>query len=574
MGRRLSTLCGLVILAFVIDICALFNLQIINVEKYKVLSEKNRVKVRVLIPKRGNILDRNDLKIAYNIPVYKVSIINDDVKNIAQRMENLKTYLSSFDLNETQTLSLSQKLPPHAYITIKNNLTWNEYTVLTVNNLGQKGVLLEQDYVRKYNNRSYSHLIGYIGQTESNSILKNGKQGLEKSYNDYLQGIFGNQKIEVNSSMRLVRTLETISAIDGNNLKLTIDDKLQNFIYKTLINSEAASCVVLDINTGEILACVSVPTFEQNDLANGISSDRWKELINNKFHPLNDRALKSAYPPGSVFKIFLAYAALKSKIISAKERIFCPGHIKLGSDMFHCWNRAGHGSLSLKEAIASSCDVYFFEIAKRLGIDKLSSYANLFGFGNKVCVDIPFEGKGLMPDRAWKASKYNKKWYTYETLLTGIGQGNVLATTVQLAVATARLWKGNFDLKARIIFSDEISDYETNNDPIVQIIRDSMFAVCNEYYGTAISSCSTAYGIAGKTGSSQVRRLKIGEHGISQNTLKWKDRDHGLFVGVAPYKNPKYVISVILEHGGGGGKAAVVARKILDKIISEGKTLK
>lgn len=569
MDRRILTLCILAGVAFGVDILALFNLQVLEADKYKVLSDRNRIKVKILCPKRGEIFDRYGEKIAYNVPNYRVNVSNSEPKKIPDILNSLKEYISELDFSENEILTASKKLPPHAYITVKNFLTWNEYATLAVNNLKLNDVLVEQDFIRKYADKAYAHVVGYIGQDENNSLLKYGKSGLEKNYNDLLLGEFGHQKIEVNSSMKLIRILDTVKPINGTNLRLTIDDKLQKFVFKTLSKYEAASCVVLDVNTGEILACVSCPAFDQDVLSNKISNEGWKKILEDKYHPLNDRVFKSGYPPGSTFKIFMAYAALKSGAISKNEKIFCSGHMKLGTDTFHCWNRGGHGNVNLKQAIAQSCDVYFFEIAKRMGIDNMSKYAKEFGFGEKVCPDVQFERSGLMPSREWKLSHSNKMWKAYETLITGIGQGSVLATAIQMAVATARLCSENTNLIAKIILydKDEKNLAKFNKDEVAETIKNAMYSVCNEYSGTAYSTCKTEYRIAGKTGSAQVRRIRSGEHGMSQSNLEWKDRDHGWFVGFAPYNAPKYAVSVIIEHGGGGSVAAGVARKIFDKLI-------
>lgn len=572
MNKRILTLGVLAGIAFGVDILALFNLQVLDADKYKVLSDRNRIKVKILCPKRGEIFDRNGEKIAYNIPNYRVSISNSEPKKITCILDSLKEYVSELDLTENEVISASKKLPPHAYIPVKNFLTWKEYATLAVNNLKLNYVLVEQDFIRKYTDKAYAHVVGYIGQAENNNILKHGKSGIEKNYNDILLGEFGHQKIEVNSSMKLIRILDTVKPINGTDLHLTIDDKLQKFVFKTISEYEAASCVVLDVNSGEILACVSCPAFDQEVLSNKISDEGWKKILEDKYHPLNDRVFKSGYPPGSTFKIFMAYAALKSGVISKNEKIFCPGHMKLGTDTFHCWNRGGHGHVNLKQAITQSCDVYFFEIAKRMGIDNISRYANEFGFGKEVCPDVQFERTGLMPSREWKLLHSNKSWKTYETLITGIGQGCVLATAIQMAVATARLCTGNTNLIAKLILESKEAkkNANINKDGVAEIVKNAMYAVCNEYSGTAYNTCKTKYGIAGKTGSAQVRRIKKGEHGMSQFNLEWKDRDHGLFLGFAPFNSPKYAISVIIEHGGGGGVAAGVARKIFDKLILNG----
>ncbi len=564
--KRVLSICAFILLAFSVDIFAIFKLQFFDGVKYRLLSEKNRTRIRTLYPKRGQIIDRNGINIAYNVPVYKVGILNTNKREILKSADDILQLIGKIDIPVDEILLRSKQLPHHAYIYVKENLTWEEYATLSINNFKLKNIILDHGYIRKYNDDAYAHLIGYTGRS-ADTVSKEGMIGLEKYYDKMLSGILGNQKLEVNSSGYMVKTLDVVPPIDGENIQLTIDDKLQKFVFKVLSEHATASCVVIDVNTGEILACVSVPVYNQNSLANGISSNEWKSIMNDKSFPMNDRALKSAYPPGSVFKPFIGYAALNEGVIGAEEKIYCPGHIKIGSDTFHCWNRYGHGYMNFKTAMACSCDVYFFEISKRLGIDNIGKYANMFGFGETVCDFAVRENAGLIPNKSWKLNKYKKDWKQYDTILTGIGQGSVLVTAVQLAVATARLCTNNFKLKARIFLDDQYVHSKHDYNRIANLVKNSMFSVCNNFYGTAFSYCYTNYGIAGKTGSAQVRKIRHGEHGINQQNLKRTDRDHGLFIGFAPYKKPKYAIAVIVEHGGGGTVAAKIAKKIFDQLM-------
>lgn len=565
--RRILSICLFIFTAFSVDILSIFNLQFLDGAKYKLLSEKNRTRIKTLYPKRGKIIDRNGIEIAYNVPVYRIGILNTNKREILGTVDDILKLVEKIDISIEELMLRSKRLPHHAYLYVKDNLTWDEYATLSINNFKLKNVILEQGFTRRYNDEAYSHLVGYIGKSNNLSELKDGKTGLEKFYNDSLSGILGNKKIEVNSAGHLVKTLDVVTPINGENLQITIDDKLQKFVFKTLSKHSTASCVVLDIHTGEILACVSVPSYDQYLLSNGMSNDEWKNISDNTLFPLNDRVFKSAYPPGSAFKPFIGYAALSENVITPGEKIYCPGYVKIGNDKFHCWNRYGHGYVNFKTAMACSCDVYFFEISKRLGIENIVKYANMFGFGEKVCDFLVSENHGLIPNRKWKLNRYKTEWKQYDTILTGIGQGSVLATVMQLAVATARLCTSNFDLKAKI-FIDELNVSEnTNQDKIANIVKDSMFAVCNNFLGTAFSHCYTDYVIAGKTGSAQVRKIRSGEHGINQQNFKREDRDHGLFIGFAPYKKPKYVVAIIVEHGGGGTVAAKIATLIFEELI-------
>ncbi len=569
--HRLFIIAVAICALFVVDLLYLFKLQIIDSKKYYVLSEKNRIRTYPIFPTRGEIYDRNNIKIAINVPTYRLMIANSkrkDVLNIVKKLRNI----ININLTDKEIINKIRNMPHRSCICVKDLLTWEEYAKLTLHMSDIGNIILDRVYTRQYiEPLATGHILGYVGANSTNDAYIEGKSGVEYSQNDTLFGAFGNQKIEVNSRMKFVRVLDHVQPINGEQLKVTIDVKLQKFIYNLLSEHNAGSCIIIDLEKGHILGAVSIPGIDINAMNNKIMYDDWNKIINDKYLPMNNRIFRIVYAPGSVFKVFLAYAAIASGKISPTEKIRCSGCTVLGKDKFHCWNRNGHGAVNMYQAIARSCDVYFHEIARRLGINNIYEFSNMFGFGTCVCSDIHNESKGLVPNKTWKMKRYNEIWKEYDTLLVGTGQGSILANIAQVATGIARIATGNSEFTPTLLFEKNGNTNKSNLDEnALNIVKHSMFDVCNTSYGTARKSCKTSYGIAGKTGSTQVRRLKKGEHGISQDLLRWEERDHALFAGFAPYKKPKYVVAVIIEHGGsGGGVAAPIARKIFDWLIYE-----
>lgn len=566
---RVFIIIASIIAFFLIDLYALFNLQVIDSSKYFVMSEKNRIRTYPLFPIRGEIVDRNGKKIATNTPVYRLMIANARKSKILPIIGNLRQIID-IDMSDEMISERLQSISRNSCLTVKDMLTWEEYAKLILHSVNSSNIILDQVYTRQYAEPlAIGHIVGYIGTNTKNDAHIEGKSGLEYSQNDSLFGIFGNRKIEVDAQMRFVRELDFVKPINGEDLKLSIDLDLQTYIYKILSEHHSAACMVIDLKNAHILSAVSVPGIDANIMSKRISQVDWDKMVNDKYLPMNNRIFRSLYSPGSVFKVFLAYAALETGVISPNERINCTGCTILGTDKFHCWNRSGHGSVDMYQAIACSCDVYFHEVAKRLGIDNIAKYSRMFGFGEHVCLDVANESTGLVPDKQWKKRRYNSEWKEYETILVGTGQGYILSNIAQVTTALARLTTGNINLSPTFLF-DKNGNAEVKklNDKHLQIVKKAMFDVCNSKRGTAKNSCKVDYGIAGKTGSTQVRRLRAGEHGISQKLLKWEDRDHALFGGFAPYKNPRYVVAVVVEHGGGGAAvAAPIVRKIFDWLM-------
>lgn len=570
--HRLFIIASIMCVLFFVDVFSLFKLQIIDANKYFVLSEKNRIRTRPIFPMRGEIYDRNDTKIAINAPIYRLMIINSRKKDLIASINKLRDIIE-IKLTNDEILFKSSTMSLNSCICLKDALTWNEYVKLTLHMSDFNNVIMDCVYTRKYvEPLAIGHILGYVGANQNNEACIEGKSGIEFSQNEILFGVFGNKKVEVDAKMRFVRTLDYIAPIDGESIKLSIDIRLQKHIYSILSEYNAASCIVLDLKNGHILGAVSVPGIDTNMMSCKISYNEWEKILNDKYLPMNNRVVRTLYSPGSVFKVFLAYSAIATGKISPNEKIICNGYTSLGKDKFRCWNHRGHGPVNLYQAIACSCDVYFHEVARRMGIDDIGEAAHMFGFGQCVCPDVSNELKGLVPDKKWKQKRFHTGWKEYDTILIGTGQGYLLSNIMQVATGIARIATGNSAFTPTLLFdkNGNIFDKPDLNKDALDIVRQAMYQVCNSRIGTAYRSCNATYGIAGKTGSTQVRRMRSGEHGKSQDLLKWEERDHALFAGFAPFKEPKYVVAVIIEHGGGGGHvAAPVARKIFDWLMNE-----
>lgn len=570
--RRLLVLISIICVLFLVDIISLFKLQILDNEKYFVLSEKNRIRTRPIFPIRGEIYDRNDIKIAINAPIYRLMLINSKKENDILKTVNTLRNIVDIKQTDAEIIAKSKLMAVNSCICLKDTLTWDDYVKLTLHILDLNNIVMDCVYTRAYvDPLAIGHILGYVGANQNNEAYIEGKSGIEYSQNNTLFGAFGNKKVEVNSKMQFVRTLDYVKPIDGESIKLTIDIKLQKYIYNLLSAHNAASCVVINLENGHVLGAVSVPGIDTNMMSRKISYNEWDKILNNKYLPMNNRIFRTLYSPGSVFKVFLAYSALVAGKITPQEKIKCNGFTALGKDKFRCWKHSGHGAVNLYQAIACSCDVYFHEVAKRMGIEAIGNSANTFSFGQCVCDDISNELKGLVPNKKWKKERFHKEWKEYDTIFIGTGQGYLLTNIMQIATGISRIATGNSDFTPTLLFNKNgnLSSPDLNKDAL-DIVKQAMYQVCNTALGTAHRSCKTDYGIAGKTGSTQVRKLRAGEHGKSQDLLKWEDRDHALFAGFAPYKSPKYAVAVIVEHGGGGSHtAAPVARKIFDWLIYE-----
>ena len=406
--------------------------------------------------------------------------------------------------------------------------------------------------------------------------FKIGKSGIEKYLEKALRGESGNLKLEVNAYGRIMKEIERVDGIPGKDVQLTIDSRLQQKAFE-LFGEESGAAVLLDVHTGEILAFVSAPSFDPNMMTQGLSTEDWNALLHNERNPLTDKAISGQYSPGSTFKMIVALAALEAGVIKPETRTYCAGKMFLGNHAFHCWKKEGHGHLNVVEALQHSCDIFFYETAQKLGIEKIADMARRFGLGSKINIGLENEKAGLIPDKEWKLRRFGEPWQQGESLISGIGQGYILTTPLQLATMTARLVNGGYEIKPTFL---KVSDGEKSkikkidvSPANLELIKEGMYAVVNKPGGTAWRSQFDYHGqrMGGKTGTTQVRRITMKERreGIKKESeLPWRLRNHALFVGYAPHDNPKYAVAVLVEHGGGGSSvAAPLAGKILREAI-------
>jgi len=477
-------------------------------------------------------------------------------------------------------------------VRIRDSLTWDEVSRIAVNAPDLPGISIEVGQTRHYPfGASLSHIIGYVAAVSEQDLigqpdpmlqlpgLRIGKNGVERARDELLRGTAGTSQLEVNALGRVMQELSRHEGQRGRMIELTLDAVLQNYVQQRLMDQRSASAVVLDVHSGAVLAMGSVPSYDPEPFGRGLSSSQWRALLEDPLNPLSNKSIAGAYAPGSTFKMVVALAALEAGI-DPNERFFCPGHLELGGHRFHCWRRGGHGHMAMHNAIVQSCDVYFYEISRRLGMDRMAKMAERFGFGAPLDIDLPGERGGVVPTEAWKLANIGERWQGGETLIAAIGQGFMLATPLQLAVMTARLVNGGRAVVphiTRAVHHPEGREAQFDQAPPsmgippehLQIMVDAMEDVVLSPRGTARSARIGFEGMemGGKTGTSQVRRITTAERaaGVFRNEdLPWHRRDHALFVGFAPVGRPRYACSVIVAHGGGGSAvAAPIARDIL-----------
>ena len=588
--RRASLISGGMLILTSGLIGRLYFLQVIGQNQYKLLADKNRISMRLLAPERGKILDRNGFGLAVNRTDYRVNIIPEEAENVEETLEALNKILPISPRQKRRILRAVKRQRAFLPVPVAENVDWETFAKVNINIPDLPGIQPDMGITRYYPEKDLlAHIVGYVSSVNEREIgedpllelpgFKIGKNGMERILDLRLRGKAGNSRVEVNVMGRVIRELSRKDSVPGETLSLTIDRDIQKFTAER-VRDESAAVVVMDVHTGEILALTSTPAFDPNDFNLGISQKKYDVLLNDARKPLINKTVQGEYPPGSTFKMIVALAALEAGVIDKDEKVFCNSKYQIGNSTKYCWKRRGHGHVSMVEAIAGSCDVYFYEIAGRVGIDRIHEMAAHFGLGRKFNIDIPGERNGLNPSKGWKMATRGVRWQGGDTANVGIGQGDVLVTPLQLCVMTARLVNGGKAVTPKILFSE---DNEEGDAPAVipykrrnmNIVLQGMAAVINEPIGVAyaqrMKQKNMSYG--GKTGSAQVRRISKKERDVRvrKNEEKpWVERDHALFVGFGPLENPRYAISVIVEHGGGGAKkAAPIAKDVLEFMFAK-----
>ncbi|MDR0580663.1 MAG: penicillin-binding protein 2, partial [Holosporaceae bacterium] len=510
---RAKIIFGIILFLSAVLAFNLYRLQIGSAEKYMLLSNKNRIRLLPILPRRGRIITADGKIIAGNMCKYKLVMEQCNEKKFNESIDLLRQCVYLSDEDDFRIAQLRKKRA--SFIVIKDDLSWEEYSKLSMILFRLNGVSVENIYARHYlMPLEFSHVVGHMAKGGGSLQIPMGKTGVEAVFDNQLSGEIGNLQIEVNAIGKKVRIIDSQEPVAGNDIIISIDSRLQKYVYDLLSVEKAAAAVVFDISNGEILAMVSIPDFDPNIISNQMTQSQWQSIVNDPLFPLLNRVVCCSYPPGSIFKIVVAFAALNEKI-SPTDKFFCSGGVKLDDHVFHCWNRWGHGNVDLYDALRLSCDCYFFEIAKKLGIDVIVKYAKKLGFGAETGIEFPNENTGLLPSKKWKFLRYGISWKPYETIITGIGQGALLATLLQSAVMLGKLCSGNYNFAPTLIKGRKKNMTMAPIDgKCVEVIKNALYQVCTS--GTAAGSCKTDYGIFGKTGSSQVRKIKPSEVGMDQ----------------------------------------------------------
>ena len=576
----------------------MYYLQVIEADQYKTLAEDNRINLRLIAPARGRILDRFGIPVAKNRLDYRVVLIKEQVPDVAATLDTIAQIIPISDGQRTRILKDIGRKPSFVPVTVSENLSWDQFATLNVHSPDLPGIQPDAGPTRDYPlNDALSHVVGYVGavteedlQASSDPLLqlpgfKIGRRGVERVRDKELRGKPGNSRVEVNAVGRVVRELARQDGVQGADQYLTIDAELQTYAMER-IKGESAAVVVMDSHKGDVLVMASAPGYDPNEFNIGVSQERWDQMTNDPYHPLTNKCLAGQYPPGSTFKTITALAGLESGTVTPDTTVHCTGVMRLGNAEFHCWKEHGHGTLDMERAIMNSCDIYFYEVARRTGVDGIAAMAKRFGLGDVQGLDIPGEVKGLIPTSAWKRAVMGVPWQGGETLIAGIGQGYVLTTPLQLCALVARLSNGGRLVKPHVLITpDEMQEAEGTEgktkqpmiigEPIgidpndLAVVMRGMNDVSNTPGGTAFGSRirEKGYSLAGKTGTSQVRRISKEERlsGVVKNEDKpWIERDHALFIAFAPVDAPRYAISVVVEHGSSGSRtAAPIARDIM-----------
>jgi penicillin-binding protein 2 len=595
LTRRAALLAGSQALGIAALAGRLYQLQIFEKDHYRVMADENRINLRLLVPPRGRIFDRFGVSLADNRRNYRVVIVPEQTANIEAALDALARLIEVNDTDRRRVVREAKRKHAFVPVVVRANLSWQEMAKIEVAIPELPGVSIEQGLLRYYPlGPTAAHILGYVAAVSDKELtgdpllelpdFRIGKAGIEKSEDLALRGSAGTSQVEVNAYGRVVREIGRAEGQPGQDVVVGLDAALQDAVTKRCAAEQSVSCVVLDAVTGDVLALVSSPSFDPMLFSAGLTQAMWQELSTDPRNPLSNKAIGGLYPPGSTFKPMVALAALEGGAISPETQITCPGYLELGDATFHCWKKGGHGTLNLRDGIKNSCDVYFYETARRAGIDRIAAMARRFGFGRALGLDIPGERAGLIPDREWKLATTGVSWQQGETLNTGIGQGSVLATPLQVATMVARLVTGRA-VVPHLLRPNGMLPPGGDRRPsafapvgitphALSVVLDGMSAVVNEQGGTAYAARITDPGFAmgGKSGTSQVRHISQYErdHGVRKgDEVPWKERDHALFVGFAPVGAPRYICAVVVEHGGesGGGGSAVAAPIVRDVLI-------
>jgi penicillin-binding protein 2 len=585
--RRLSGVIICAVAAFVLLMVRAFHLQVLQGEELRRLSANNCIRLQGIDAPRGLIFDRHGRRLVDNRPAFDVGVILKDARPLEQTLARLAGYLHLEEAELRDRLARRNGEAAYKPVIVERDISRDTLAVLEAHKFDLPGVVVNVVPRRHYiHETSAAHLLGYLGEISVAELQKGlfpearagdfiGKSGVEKTFEKYLKGERGGRQVEVNANGQVVRVLQTVPATPGKNIFLTIDQELQRKA-ETLLEGIAGAAVAMDPSTGEVLAIASSPTFDQNDFVSGLSNQVWDEIRANPFRPLENKAIQGTYPPASTYKIITAIAGLEEGVIDENTTFFCPGHYRLGNRTFRCWKRGGHGKLNVVEAIEKSCDVFFYQVGQKLGVDRLAWYAKACGLGTPAGIDIAHEAAGLVPTADWKKQRTGVSWQAGETLSVAIGQGYNLTTPLQMLALTAAVGNGGSRLRPLILQSLRNPDgeilyscrpEEIGHLPVspktLDIVRRGLWKVVNQKTGTAWVARIAGIDVCGKTGTAQVFSRKKNETLFAQERPAFLN-SHAWFVAYAPAENPRIAVAVIVEHGEHGSNAASpIARELI-----------
>ncbi|MBW2003355.1 MAG: penicillin-binding protein 2 [Deltaproteobacteria bacterium] len=587
--KRLKKLTLFVVIIVGILFVRLWFLQIISGAQYREKSESNRIDLRDILPVRGMIFDRNGELLVDNRASFALGVVPKDIKNLDGLIDDIGRLIEIDGLSAKKKINEGLRQNPFNSVSIKKGLTRDELARIETNVFYMPGVIIEVKPKRHYlYGPLAAHLIGYLGEIDKEQLNKEiykknksgdfvGKFGVEKKWQRYLNGIRGGQQVEVDASGRRLRVLYQRAAEPGFNIYLTIDKDLQMLAESSLKN-RAGAIIAMNPMTGEVLTMASSPSFSPNDFAKGMDEKGWKQLISNLRFPLQNRVISGQYPPGSVFKIVVALAGLEEGVIDPDEKVFCGGSYRFKGRLYRDWKEEGHGYVDLHRALVESCDVYFYKMGQKIGIDTIAKYAKILGLGSKTNLQLGDEKEGLIPDRAWKLGRWHVPWEEGETLSVAIGQSFVLITPIQMVRFASAFFNGGVLFKPQVTKWVERDDKEklfkfkphsshrwSVKKENMELIKKALVGVVNEPHGTGRRARLDQIKVAGKTGTSQVIALPEKNESEKERDIPYKFRDHAWFVAVAPAENPAIALAILIEHSGtGGGVAAPIAKKILE----------
>lgn len=578
----------ILVLILIILLVRLWDLQIMRGSEMKRLSEQNRIRIKKVVAPRGVIYDRKGRILADTRPSFNIYITHEDIKNFDQTIDGLVLLLNISKEEIMERLEAAKGLPPSFPVKIKSDISMDDVAKIEANRVYLPGVNIQIEPKRFYHyGKMFAHMIGYVSEISDDELKKKeykdyspgdyiGKYGLEKAYEAYLRGIDGEKRVEVDSRGREVRTLEQKDPVPGNSIYLNVDLDIQAVIDKALENRRGG-CIVVDPKTGGVIALVSRPAFDPNKFASGITKQDWQAIALDKAHPLQNRVIQGRYPPGSTFKIVSALKGLELGMINERTTFSCRGGFPYGGRVFRCWKKGGHGSVSIHRAIVESCDVFFYNLGLRLGVDRIHEMSDIIGLGRVTGIDLPGEKDGLVPSTEWKKKTYGQPWFEGETVSVSIGQGAVWLTPAQLVQLASFVANEGINYKPHIVnrivspegkvlktFEPVINANVKLKKDTIRLVKEGMKGVVNEGSGTAYGSRLENVSMSGKTGTAQ----SVGEKGRNLG-------DHAWFIAYAPSDNPSVAISVLVEYGGHGSSAAApVAKMVTDRMFNEKKEIK